>query len=256
MSCYNKEYFLQDFIKRTKNNLDIIDYAVKHKNEFMFPDLIGYEVTQRINSFFGFIILPFEFEASIDYDVYIEDYPKINDSMKEIKEFLLKLKKEKRFYSNYCDFDSTKIEEYGFKEIKEFIRHLRNSLSHSGRQGITFLPIGKAELKKEEEVPITNIIFCDVLNGSKKDKKQVFCLKLRVVNSNGDDSEIDKIRKLITQLFESLEDLWGRCDRKSILDEKEEMMESLLKTGDSDAFFVEWGKLFDKKSSKGVKKND
>ena len=70
MSNYRNSDFLNDFTTRTKENLRVIDNLLylkksddlKWKNKLIDRVLNSevYEVTQRINSFFGFVILPFE----------------------------------------------------------------------------------------------------------------------------------------------------------------------------------------------------
>lgn len=64
VSGYNIEYFLEDFAKRTMENLEIIEYYSSKRWMDIQGELLkekkAYEVTQLINSLLGLVLIPME----------------------------------------------------------------------------------------------------------------------------------------------------------------------------------------------------
>lgn len=171
MSGYNIEYFISDFIKRTDVNLQLIKQFKKDSNE---KKENVYEVTALINSLFGLIIVPFERYK----DVYNSRLEKSNSSeMEELREFISGLMISDRYYSNYKE--KTKV--------REFIRHIRNSLAHSGNSRLLFYPIA-------ERGEIDSVIFYDT--GEENGITKEFCVKLTI-------DEIKELARLISNLYSS-----------------------------------------------------
>ena len=90
---YSKQDVIKDFIKRTKENLDI--YINQNQQD---PSKYPWEVTATINSFLGLIILPQEKEKNLLKDIQISQ---ITEKIKISK-----------------------------KRNEDLFRHLRNSISH------------------------------------------------------------------------------------------------------------------------------
>ena len=220
MSNYRNSDFLNDFTTRTKENLTVIDYLWRAKEKSLSLDLKNkledtvlnanvYEVTLRINSFFGFIILPFEkynfdFKRGRKTKLCIRCFndDKISIWVKKIKNILLKCLNEGRFYCNYNDMKKT-VAQYDFEHVIKIIRHLRNSIAHGGNKGIMFYPLG-SDYEKGSDVQIEDIIFHDKhehKDGYLKGKTEQFCIKLNVVN------ELDEMWDAIVNLFIRIEEI-------------------------------------------------
>lgn len=90
---YSKQDGIKDFIKRTKENLDI--YIKQNQKD---PAKYPWEVTATINSFLGLIVLPQEQKANLLENIEI---PTITEKIKIAE-----------------------------KTNKELFRHLRNSIAH------------------------------------------------------------------------------------------------------------------------------
>ena len=64
VSGYNIEYFLEDYAKRTMENLEIIEYYSSKRWMNIQGELLkekkAYEVTQLINSLLGLVLIPME----------------------------------------------------------------------------------------------------------------------------------------------------------------------------------------------------
>jgi hypothetical protein len=167
MSSYNIEYFLYDFTDRTKKNLEYIE---KHYKE---DDL--YEVTQVINSLLGLIVIPYEASKDLNEQTIESIAPSDYSAINSLIELCIK---EKRLYSDYKEKTS----------VRNFIKHIRNSVSHGGNEGIHFYPIS-------EGIQISNIIFYDtyVKKNNQSElppKKYQFCVNIK----------IDELRTLINNI--------------------------------------------------------
>lgn len=131
---YNFNSFIKDFSKRTMENIKIIDNS---------PE--AYKVTQVINSLFGLLIVPNERYNHRNSPNHGRESNFAKTTVYEsIKNRIVALKNEKRYYSSYKD-------EY---PVSDFIKHLRNSLAHAGNCNIHFTPTGENEI-------IESVIFYD-----------------------------------------------------------------------------------------------
>ena len=166
MSCYNIEYFIKDFAKRTKFNLNYIkDHSKKDG---------PYEVTQMINSLLGIVILPVEKYKGSRIRPPKEDQEEFNKHKDAIKKIMNKCKNDNRYRSTYYDKDDP---------IK-FIKHIRNAVSHCGKYGLHFYPL------TESDENVSSIIFYDIdeLNDSE------FCIQLTI-------GELDDITQHASDLY-------------------------------------------------------
>ena len=121
MSAYDYEHFVDDFIKRTKANLNTINDIVKND-----PEIEAYEITQLINSLFGLLIVPNEKYKDFDDEKLKGDgYNELANAIKKIKCLYTNYKDDKDDYDNF--------------KVSQFIRHLRNALAHLGQDRVLFL---------------------------------------------------------------------------------------------------------------------
>ena len=138
MSGYNIEYFIKDFAERTKFNLEYIN---NHK------DIDGpYEITQMINSLLGIIILPVEKYKDSYIRPLKKDQAKFDESKSAIKNIMDNCKNDNRYRSTY----------WGSDDPLEFLRRLRNAVSHSGNNGLHFYPL------TESGENVSSVIFYDI----------------------------------------------------------------------------------------------
>lgn len=233
MSGYKSNEFLKEFTSRTKANLDFINrVAVSHaknisrdEKERILDEMLdarAYEITQRINSFFGFIILPFEkynfkskkkdgLLAVCSKDKYILG------CVEQIKNIILNCSLSGRYYCDYNNMTKP-IEEYDFEHTINFIRHLRNSIAHGGNEGIMFCPLAY-NTETERDIGIQDIIFYDV-NKHGKDgcnlPDEKFCIQINVNN------ELDELWETIVNLFVKIEEIDVSLKRGSSSVEKME----------------------------------
>ena len=218
MSNYRNSDFLNDFTTRTRENLKVIDDLwTSKKHDVLEEDKKKlkegvlnanvYEVTQRINSFFGFIILPFE-KYNFNFSKYksgeyrnklcqkcIEDKVGVGKWIQRLKDIFVNCAENQRFYCNYDDMTKP-VREYDFEHVVKTIKHLRNSIAHGGNQGVMFYPLG-SDYEKGTDVQIKEIIFHDT--NTYDGKEQEFCIKLYVGN------ELDDLWEAIVNLFIRIE---------------------------------------------------
>lgn len=164
MSTYDYERFVNDYIDRTKHNLEVIE-TTKEK---------AYEITQYMNSLFGLLIVPYERYKGLEENDLIGV-----DGYKEIVGFIKMLKRQNSYYSNY--FIDRK------SPVIQFIKHLRNALAHSGNNQIYFL---------DDEGKLTGIIFYDYFI-TEKGRTLEFCIEL---DFNSLKQLINKIDELYMNL--------------------------------------------------------
>ena len=185
------EYFISDFAQRTKTNLEIIN-----EMEELSPQK-PYEVTQLINSLLGLVVLP--------YEKFKNWEEKKNNAMeaveKNIWDLLEACEADNRYFNSFDDRHS--------KKVLEFINHIRNAVSHSGKMGLHFYPIVEGG-----DTKITHIIFYDSdygirLKWNKKNPKKAhieakeFCLKLTI-------NEAREMANYISDLYCHIEKNPGR----------------------------------------------
>ena len=228
MSNYRNSDFLNDFTTRTKANLKVIDNLLKAKtsseeernklNEEVLNAEI-YEVTQRINSFFGFVILPFE-KYNFNFSKYksgeyrnklcqkcIEDKAGVGKWIQRLKDIFVNCAENQRFYCNYDDMTKP-VREYDFEHVVKTIKHLRNSIAHGGNQGVMFYPLG-SDYEKGTDVQIKEIIFHDT--NTYDGKEQEFCIKLYIGNELDVENELD-VGNELDDLWEAIVNLFIRIE--------------------------------------------
>lgn len=175
MGLYNYEYFISDFAKRTMENYKLISENPNSR----------YEVTQLINSLFGLLIVPNEkYKYRKNGQGLKENMLKKTTEYNSILQTINTLKNTQKLYNNYNEAH----------EVSAFIKHLRNSLAHSGNEGIHFLPC-------EEGQEITSIIFYDtdkdmIQNGTNYHE---FCVELQI-------EEIEKLAIDISSMYSRIND--------------------------------------------------
>ena len=174
MGAYSYEVFIKEFAERTRKNYS----KILHRYEE--DESQRYEVTQLINSLFGLLIVPNEkYKYKKNGQGKKEYYLKRTEAYTAIADMICDVREDKRFYSSYDD-------KY---EVSDFIRHMRNSLAHSGNQGLHFLPC-------EEGKEITSVIFYD--NNEEVGEIREFCVELTV-------SEISDLAVEIANMYSEIE---------------------------------------------------
>ena len=163
MGCYNYTHFVEDFAKRTLDNLAIIEESPINADRN--------EVTQLINSFLGLLVVPNErYKFSNRNHRCNESDLRRADSVsyRKIKNIISKIKEEKKFFSDYQREDLC--------PVSSFISHLRNAVCHSGNNALFFLPI-------EEKREIETIMFYDTDMAFRKPNEAIhqFCAELTLM---------------------------------------------------------------------------
>lgn len=216
MGLYNFEMFLNDFSYRTQKNLDTI-YKLKNNEDV-------YEVTQLINSLFGSIILPYEryqeqyFKNLNNERKILEDDLELKQCSRKIGKVLEKCHSEKRFYSTYkyCKFDknSFSTERFTFKDTLNFIKHIRNALSHGGNGCMLFDFKEDVPGRESKEYSMLNkIILVD-----KRGDNEFFYLEVNI------EDELKELRNIIVDIFIRLESKHN--DKLKIKDHSEMVKEA------------------------------
>lgn len=163
----NLKAFTHDYITRTMANYNTIYERYLEESKTLKEEDIkdAFEVTQLINSLFGILIMPFESVKALKNGLSERKLKNINKKMEEadreafadLSKVIQELKKDNLLYNSYnSDYVN------GIAEIA-FVHRLRNSLAHSGNNGLHFFPIGDL---KQEASQIQSVIFCD------KEKKE------------------------------------------------------------------------------------
>lgn len=175
MGAYNYENFINDFARRTKKNYEKILYRYEEE------EANRYEVTQLINSLFGLLIVPNEkYKYRKNGQGVRENVLKNTPAYKEIIDLIQDVKNDNRYYNSYDDRF----------EVSDFIRHMRNSLAHSGNKGLHFLPL-------EEREKISSVIFYD--NDEEFNGTSEFCVELTI-------SEIIILADNIVDMYSNIEE--------------------------------------------------
>lgn len=204
MSGYNYNQFISDFTMRTienQNKIDELREQDKKKGiEEKELDKKHHEVTQLINSLFGLLIVPYEkYKFEGDNSVSEKDMRRVaNNEYNEIAKMIVELEQKGKLYNSYRD---------DFL-VSSFIKHLRNSLAHSGDGGLQFMPI--AQNKK-----ISSILFHDEYNSKE------FCTEITIGN-------IRKLTRLLNSMYKKLEHFKAEDDIH-IYKEKYERYSELMK---------------------------
>ena len=166
MSGYNIEYFLEDYAKRTMENLEIIEHYSSTRWMNIQGELLkekkAYEVTQLINSLLGLVLIPMESlkkenDGRITYKNELRK--KAPEKYDEVMNLLERCKDERRIGSTYS---SDQKEIY----VDRFVKHLRNAIAH---EGIAFWPVNEGKIEK--------VFFYD---RNPQNASEEFCVKLSV----------------------------------------------------------------------------
>lgn len=194
----NLKEFTHDYTERTVANYNTIYKLyleeIENSSEEEIEDT--FEVTQLINSLFGILIMPFEsVKALKNGQMGANNMRDVNQKMKmvnpvafeDLSNVIHELKDAHRFYDSYV-----KDYEDGIAEIS-FVHRLRNSLAHSGNNGLRFFPIGERD---QEVSKITSIIFCDEEKNGKGDS---FVAELSV-------TQVERVVRSLAAIFGNFPD--------------------------------------------------
>jgi len=181
--------FAQIFSERTRINLDIITQMADAGGDV-------YEVTQLLNSLFGITIVSYElfFRNNNLLKSYEKEHILDSTSGKELEKFIRDCEEKNILKCTYANWDHKGI---------ELVRHIRNSMSHSGNSGISFFPL--PEKGYSEPKDIKYVIFYDKNKSNRSacgDCEEEFCLLL----------SIDELRMLsydIQNFFADISKLYG-----------------------------------------------
>ena len=198
LNMINLKEFTHDYTTRTIANYDTIYEVYLREKEIRGENAIedAFEVTQLINSLFGILIMPFESVKALKKgQMGANNLRDVNKKMKEADEVafndlsavIQELKDNHHFYDSYI-----KDYEEGITEIA-FVHRLRNSLAHSGNNGLRFFPIGECNLETSK---IQTIIFCDEENNGKGDS---FVAELSV-------EQVERVVKSLAAIFGNFTD--------------------------------------------------
>lgn len=198
LNMINLKEFTHDYTTRTMANYNTIYKAYLNEKKYRGEDEIedAFEVTQLINSLFGILIMPFEsIKALKKGQLGANNLRDVNQKMKETDEkafndlsaVIQELKEAHLFYDSYI-----KDYEDGIAEIA-FVHRLRNSLAHSGNNGLRFFPVGESN---QEVSRIKSIIFCDEEDNGKGDS---FVAELSV-------EQVERVVKSLVAIFGNFSD--------------------------------------------------
>lgn len=240
MSGFDYNHFSKDFSYRTRNNLKFITKITERLledpkqfdiNDDLFSyrgqdrekvrekkltrwengtlDLIRdphyktYEVTQLLLSMYGMLIIPYEkykknSESKDDLPQALTrtaNYASIKQKIKEIK----LAGRYRNTYNNAND-----------ESVYQFIRHLRNAVSH---EGIHFLPLMSGQTEEIEEIIFYDFIAEESDNRGNKlrytfnESPQKFCVKLYV-------KELKDFIEQITGMYSQISECFDIDDEK------------------------------------------
>lgn len=142
MSGYPQGKQIQELAKRTLSNLAIIDRLAEIEKNMPEDEKTAFEVTQLINSFMGLIVAPQE-------QLYNEYPPEFSD--KKVQKVFEWCKENGDYSCSYC-IKGCPREGKEAETLKEFIRHIRNCVSHmsfpKSKSNIDsfFQPVGGTEI--------------------------------------------------------------------------------------------------------------
>lgn len=168
MGNYNYEYFICEYIQRTKEIRDIVIDKTGDR----------YKATLLINSLFGLLIVPNEKYKYKNRNGVSEETLSKHPGYQGINKLVNKLKNEPQHYKNTYGDDKR-------YKVYNFLRHLRNALAHSGNGGIYFLPI-------KENTEIQSVLFYD------KEEQHQFCVEL-------DIPTLEKLTNNIALMYSSID---------------------------------------------------
>lgn len=219
----NLKEFTHDYTERTlANNNTIYNLYLKEREDHAEEKIEGaFEVTQLINSLFGILIMPFEsVKALKNGQMGANAMREVNHKMKvadpiafdDLAKVIQELKNTRHFYDSY-------VKDYE-KEIAEisFVHRLRNSLAHSGNNGLRFFPIGEGS---QEMSKIKSIIFCDE---ERNGKGESFVAELSV-------EQVERVVRSLATIFgkfSEFEDFYDLADYHKTIRSMRNKMESVF----------------------------
>lgn len=166
------------------------------------PNYQVYEVTQLLLSVYGMLIIPYEKYKKNDSPS--QDIPQALKNTQyylSLKDTIKGLKQSGNYKSTYIKNDES---------VYEFIKHLRNSVSH---EGIHFLPLTDGNTEQ-----ITEVLFYDFI-ASKTDgnggiihytfdnSPERFCVKLSI-------KELREIVEQVTEMYSELSEQYDKHDEE------------------------------------------
>lgn len=219
MSAYNQGEFIKDFMERTQKNQAIINkkHEVEERDKL---EATAFEITQKINSLFGFVIMPqerFNTEKNKKNNV-INRADKPNEAkyaFDQLKRIIKECYDNEGYYNSYLkEFGNNEkriydIMRYTSMQTFNVLKHLRNSLAHGGNKGLCFLPIPIVDEKSpDEHQNIEYIIFYDYEENKETKKiENEFCLKVEVFKKCTKDSQLDRLIECAKNIYSSIENL-------------------------------------------------
>ena len=203
MSELNKNGYIKDFANRTFVNLDIIKRESGNH----------YEITQLVNSLLGLIVLPHE--AYYDEAYTLKNARFCSSELKKIDDIVEECINEKKYYCNYDNKEQTAV---------EIIKHMRNSVAHSGDGRLVFCTTPR----KEKNV-ISSIIFYDT------DGNHEFCMELS-------ENQLSKFVKATIAIYEKVETNAGIKDWETEAKTKRTLFSSTQRNYCTNADYITYGK--------------
>lgn len=194
MSVYEPKHIAQKFIQRSLDNRKIINQLIKDN-----PN-IEYEITNKINSLFGFVLFPVDcFNAQIKTNQLLES---IEDTyINEFKVFFKKIKSDYRFGSEYSKEICENIDSWTASSVWEVLKCIRHCLAHSGKNGITFLP--QEYIYNDNNAQIQSVLFYCY---NKNNLHRQFVMELKVEENSEGMSELDELTELIINFLVKIGD--------------------------------------------------
>ena len=184
-----------------------------------------YEVTQLINSMMGIAVLPYEMHKEY-FDSVIEDKKSDDNRGKSTRDiqdevkygieynnlfvFIMDLHRKKKWVTTYnCDLSR----DGGIKEdviVFRFLRHLRNTVCHSGDDALSILPLDDGQVIEE-------VLFYDTLG--QNENKEEFAMRLPI-------EDVEKLVELVADFYKNSK--IGNIDKTKRIAETEQKVALLL----------------------------
>ena len=157
-----------------------------------------YEVTQLINSMMGIAVLPYEMHKEYFKLISEVKHPEDNrDSIREdirsgpeyddLLNFIRELYRDKKWKTTY---KRDLREKNGIREdviVFQFLRHLRNTVCHSGDDAISILPLDDGQVIRE-------VLFYDTLG--ENEEIEEFAMRLTI-------EEVQKLIRLVADFYKN-----------------------------------------------------
>ena len=215
MGFYDVAHLSIEFMKRTRSNVSLIKDLRKGKE----IDLKEFNnVTHLLNSLFGIVILPVEnlkkYVVHKNRHIFngnSSEALKLKEYSTKLYKFISKCKNDNRYYNDYLEEITNDLNFYDFHNTFKFIKHIRNSLAHSGNGCLLF----ESADQDLSDLSRHNIIFYDF-----KVKEKVivneFYLKINI------KKDLPVLINIISDIFTILDRMFiiERCSEISNYNEK------------------------------------